>query len=89
MCAIKWYHGFYLYEYDSIRFYIKAMEINARFLRVFIVRAMGFRAVTRAALLDSGAINAKVAGKFPVSREKFCRAFPYARNILFFEERRF
>lgn len=31
-----------MYEYDSIRFYIETMEINARFSHAFIVRITGF-----------------------------------------------
>jgi len=48
---------------------------------------MGFYAVTEdCVVLDAETINGEVLS---VLREKFCRAFLYARNILFFEKRRF
>jgi len=36
-----------VYEYDSIRFYIKTMEINARFSHIFIIRITESRAITK------------------------------------------
>ena len=54
-----------VYEYDSIRFYIKTMKINARFSRTFIVRIIGFYAVTEdCVVLDAETINGELQGSF-------------------------
>jgi len=36
-----------VYEYDSIRFYIKTIEINAQFSHIFIIRYTESRAITK------------------------------------------